>query len=503
MDSDDGKTTKSSCNRFSNVKDAAKQRVNAVHASLFGSKEGNGDLATVVVVGGGYGGVRVAKDLDTASSSSKDFQVVLIDRKNYFLNNIAGVPAAVQKGYADSMCIPYDKLFSERGNSTFLQAEVSEIRKDSVLVQGHEEPLYFDYCVIATGSSYSFPFKIADTLQQDAVERFGKIPDLIAQADHIVVAGGGAVGCEMAGEIKTCFPGENKRVTLVHSREALLPGDVKDELRDKTLKALQQLGVHVILGERLVDGLDTNNSPEDTTSTTDENVQNQSFLSGKRRKLQTNQGTELEADLVFLCWGAAVNSASLRAHFGSELIDKGPNRDRISVDPKTLLIGNTDNIFAIGDVAALESKMACYAGEQGSYVAKKLIATIVANKKFQNAGDVEPYRYWGHPYPAMMVPLGGKLGYMQTPCAKGNILGSPFAAMGKNHLIKSWALTVRPACSFKCPFTFISNNQTNQQSDKEDLAKALGLSHEDALLAIERGAFPITHDAATDGRTST
>jgi NADH dehydrogenase FAD-containing subunit len=180
-----------------------------MYNTLFGVKPTTDDEAApkvVVIVGGGYAGVRVAKDLDASGSM---FRVVLLDRKDYFLNNIAGVPAAVQTGYADSMCIPYDKLFSslpsKKNKSTFLQAEVTEIQKDRILVRGQDEPLYFDYCIIATGSSYAFPFKIADTSLGDAQKRFAKLPEYIAQAEHVVVAGGGAVGCEMAGEIATCY----------------------------------------------------------------------------------------------------------------------------------------------------------------------------------------------------------------------------------------------------------------------------------------------------------
>lgn len=48
---------------------------------------------------------------------------------------------------------------------------------------------------------------------------------------------------------------------------------------------------------------------------------------------------------------------------------------------------------------------------------------------------------------------------------------------------------VCPTCSFKFPFTF---RKSVQQSEKEhdDLAKALGLSQNDALVAIECVVFP-------------
>lgn len=200
-------------------------------------------------------------------------------------------------------------------------------------------------------------------------------------------------------------------------------------------------------------------------------------------KLCINKGTELEADLVFLCWGASVNSASVQNKTELEncVVESGPDKGRIKVHPKTLLVADTSNIFAIGDVAALESKMACYAGEQGSYVAKKLIALA--------GGMDDPGPYWGHPNPAMMVPLGGKEGYMQLPNPGGKIVGPPFAALGKNHLIKTWALTVHPAFSLQCPFSQKSESLASEK--REELARALGVTQEEALKAIQRGSFPI------------
>ena len=52
------------------------------------------NLKVVVVVGGGYGGVIAAKELDATGQ----FNVVLIDRKDYFLHNLAGLRASVVSG---------------------------------------------------------------------------------------------------------------------------------------------------------------------------------------------------------------------------------------------------------------------------------------------------------------------------------------------------------------------------------------------------------------------
>jgi apoptosis-inducing factor 2 len=52
------------------------------------------------------GGIECAKTLDKLDT----FFVVLIDRKSYFLHNVAVLRAMVEQDYARKMMIPYDRL---------------------------------------------------------------------------------------------------------------------------------------------------------------------------------------------------------------------------------------------------------------------------------------------------------------------------------------------------------------------------------------------------------
>lgn len=73
----------------------------------------------------------------------------------------------------------------------------------------------------------------------------------VESAKHdIVVIGGGAVGIEMASELKFVNPGLN--VTLAHSRDELLSSEaLPDETKARTLECLQAEGVEVLMGHRL------------------------------------------------------------------------------------------------------------------------------------------------------------------------------------------------------------------------------------------------------------
>jgi NADH dehydrogenase FAD-containing subunit len=110
------------------------------------------DRPTVVIVGAGYGGVEAVKALD------KHLNVVLVDRKDYFLHNNAALRACVQPGFQDSILMPYSNLLK---NGYVIHAEVIEITATGVSIHGREEPLPFNFLIIATGTSYEFPSKVA------------------------------------------------------------------------------------------------------------------------------------------------------------------------------------------------------------------------------------------------------------------------------------------------------------------------------------------------------
>ena len=71
----------------------------------------------VLVLGGGYGGALVAKQFD----ETRKFNVLLIDRKNYYLHNIAAVRATAQKDYSSDVLIPYDKLMKNGHIQKYMQ----------------------------------------------------------------------------------------------------------------------------------------------------------------------------------------------------------------------------------------------------------------------------------------------------------------------------------------------------------------------------------------------
>ena len=62
---------------------------------------------TAVVIGGGYGGVNVAKALDEV------LDVVLVEPKDAFVHNIAALRAVVDPTFLSKIFLPYDRLLAE------------------------------------------------------------------------------------------------------------------------------------------------------------------------------------------------------------------------------------------------------------------------------------------------------------------------------------------------------------------------------------------------------
>ena len=76
------------------------------------SQENTDKKPVVLIVGGGYAGIECAKALDR----TKQFFVILIDRKSYFLHIVASLRATVERDFSQKILIPYDRLLTNGTN---------------------------------------------------------------------------------------------------------------------------------------------------------------------------------------------------------------------------------------------------------------------------------------------------------------------------------------------------------------------------------------------------
>ncbi|UJR34420.1 hypothetical protein I4U23_021827 [Adineta vaga] len=419
-----------------------------------GSRENKDKKPVVLIVGGGYGGVQCAKSLDKTGQ----FFVVLIDRKSYFLHNIGALRASVDPSFARQILIPYDRLLT---NGCFVQAEIEMISPDGVKVHGRDQPIHFNYLVIATGSSYAFPGKVAETNPPQALVLYDNVRQKIERAQKILIIGGGPVGIEMAGEIATEFP--QKDITLVHSGVTLLyPNVFNPDMYTRLQTQLERLGVNILLNDRI----DLNASTY--------SKQQSSFIEGEQTFITTKSKTKITVDLTFVCTGARVNNKSLKSGPLAKHLDTD-NEGRLNVNGYLQVEGYT-NIFAIGDISNKENKLAYLAGKQADYVAS-LIPRIELNKGY-------PDEYRSQKHQTMFVTLGRNGGVGQLPTKGGTVVGSTIVKFLKSKSMftsQQWSL-LNQKMTHSIPSA--DKDQSNHNSDYENkldsLKNVMELTEEDA-----------------------
>jgi apoptosis-inducing factor 2 len=194
---------------------------------------------TVAIVGGGYGGINLAKALDDATD------VILIDPKDSFEHNVGSLRALVDPSWSPRIRFPYGGLLN-RGR--VVRDRAVHVDSKRVVLDSGEE-IVPDFIVLATGSNYPFPGKSGVESANEAEAQFRAGYEALIAADRVLLLGAGPVGIELAGEIKAVWP--DKHVTIVDIVDDLLGGKFKPELRQELRRQIDQAGVNLVLGSPL------------------------------------------------------------------------------------------------------------------------------------------------------------------------------------------------------------------------------------------------------------
>ena len=167
---------------------------------------------TVAVIGGGYGGTAVAKQLDGVAD------VVLVEPREDFVHHVAALRGLVDPQWTDKLFYPYDRLLA-RGK--VIRDHAVKVDPTGITL-GSGERITADYVVLATGSAYPFPAKIDFQDSASAKAKIRATREELAGANRVLLLGAGPVGLELAGEIKAVWP--EKTVTIVDPAKDILPG---------------------------------------------------------------------------------------------------------------------------------------------------------------------------------------------------------------------------------------------------------------------------------------
>jgi NADH dehydrogenase FAD-containing subunit len=329
------------------------------------------DQPKVVVVGGGYGGVAVAKALDSSS------EVVLVEPKDAFMHNIAALRALVDPSWLSRIFFPYTEVLA---NGRVVRDRATLVNPHRVVTSSGEE-FDADYIVLATGSRYPFPAK-TDLVNAEAAREEMRATNLaLSQAARVLLVGAGPVGIELAGEIREVWP--DKSILLFDVADDILGGPYVSELRQELRRQLIEFRIEVQLGSPLVREPQTEPGELGTFA------------------VATEDGKEVSADIWFRCYGVSPNSDYL----GEEL--KGARRSDGFVEvTSTLQVVGQSSVFALGDLSTADAKMAGFAGHQAVIVAENISALM------HGRPELVDYQSMG---PAIAVPIGPYGGAGQFP----------------------------------------------------------------------------------------
>jgi NADH dehydrogenase FAD-containing subunit len=323
-------------------------------------------MARVVVAGGGYGGIAVAKALDDVA------EVVLVEPREEFVHHNAALRALVDPEWTDRIFLPYGNLLRHGRILRDRVVRVGDGGGEVTLSSGRR--VVADYVVLATGSAYPFPAKMDVFGTTAAKGRLRAAGEAVAEARAVLLLGAGPVGLELTGEIKDRWP--DKAVTIVDPAADVLGGRYPDEFRAELRRQLDALGVTLLLGTSLV---------EEPVS---EAGQAKAFT------VTTRSGHRVSAGVWFRCFGVAPASGYLSG---------SPARTAagtLRVTPHLRVDGH-ERVFALGDLVDLpEAKMARAAGMQADVVAANIRALI-------EGGALTVYRPAS---PGISLPLGARGG---------------------------------------------------------------------------------------------
>ncbi len=227
----------------------------------------------IVILGGGFGGVAIARRLEGLCRRRPDVEIVLVSRDNFVL--MTPLLFEVFSGTLDlrSSSIPVRAFLRA---TRFVEASVQGIDLDRRVVHltGGAQPreLTYDQLVIALGamtnrsmipgSEHAFTFKtlaVALLLRNHVIERFERAdvetdPERKKQLLTFAIIGGGLVGVELLGELTAFVDGITPFYEHVNRDEVrfLLFQD-GDRLMPEINPKLAEYGTRVLARRRGVD----------------------------------------------------------------------------------------------------------------------------------------------------------------------------------------------------------------------------------------------------------
>jgi len=362
----------------------------------------------VVIIGGGFAGLQLAKTLRKA-----DLKVILVDRQNHHQFQPLFYQVASGRLEPSSISFPFRKVFQDSKTIDFRMADILSIDpNERKIMTSYGRTITYDHLVIASGCRTNFfgnkqmsenTFSMKTT--QDAIEIRNKIlfsfeKEIFARPEekqawmNIIIVGAGPTGVELSGAFaelkKDVLPKDYHNIDFSKFNIILLEGskytlnNMSEESKISSRKYLEEMSV-IVKTETLLVSYD-----------------------GSEAVLNT--GERIPSKNVI--WAAGVKGNIIKGLYEQDII-----RNRYIVDRFNQLKSFT-NIYAMGDVAYMVTPLYPNGHPQVANVAinqaKNLGKNILKSLKNENAKLVE-YEY--HDF-GMMATIGKHKAVVELPFIK-------------------------------------------------------------------------------------
>ncbi|KAL2072019.1 hypothetical protein VTL71DRAFT_11362 [Oculimacula yallundae] len=323
----------------------------------------------VLVIGGSYGGLSAALNLYDLCNGKEararlhdpvgnndphiPIEIKIVDERDGYYHLIGSPLALASEEYASKNWVRFADLPALKAPGvSWAQGSVVKVDTEQKVatimdtISNKEYAENYDYLVIAK-----------EYLSE--VEKH--IAEVKAAKEGVVVIGGGAVGVEMAAEVKMVNP--TQTVTLIHSRDKLLSSEpLPDEFKERSAEVLREGEVELITNERVI-----------------ENIEVESLDGNPRYRVTLSSGKQLFAGKVIFAVSKSVPTTTFmpESTLDADGFVKIHNTMNLLADSPTARAH-----YAVGDIASWSGIKRCGAAMAMGHVAAANIHKDILQTRF-------------------------------------------------------------------------------------------------------------------------
>lgn len=339
----------------------------------------------VVIIGGGFAGLQMAKSL-----RKSNFQIVLIDKNNYHQFQPLFYQVATAGLEPSAISFPLRKALQNQKNIHFRIASLEKVDSDKNQILTDIGLLQYDYLVLAIGADTNYfdnnriqensvPMKSlteAIDLRNVILSNFEKALNETNEQEiesllNFVIVGGGPTGTELAG-------------ALAEMKKNILPKDYPELDFSKMRIILLEAADKILNGYSETSSIKAKTYLEKLGAI----VQTNTFVKDYDGKVvQLASGEKIASDT--LIWAAGIKGNPVNG-LDAKVIDRG---GRLKVD-RYSLVENHSNVYAIGDIAMMQTEQFEKGHPQVAQVAIQQASLLAKNlTSLEKKQELKPFKY--------------------------------------------------------------------------------------------------------------